>query len=80
MICVPSAEVWEKHLLRWARQTQLSSASGQAVIVSFSRGHPAVLLRFNNIMVFESEPHKQKLFTRNKATSFGTVVPSSDRP
>ena len=47
---------------------------------NFSRGHPFVLLRFNNITVFESEHNKQYLFTRNKATSFGTAVPSSDPP
>ena len=39
-----------------------------------------MLLRFNNVMVFESEHNKQYLFTRNRATSFGTVVPSSDPP
>jgi len=27
-----SVEVWGKHLLSWARQTQLSATSGQAVI------------------------------------------------
>ena len=28
---------------------------------NFSRGHPDVLLRFNNIIVFESEHNKQYL-------------------
>ena len=39
-----------------------------------------MLLRFDNIIVFESKHNKQYLFTRNRATSFGTAVPSSDRP
>ena len=39
-----------------------------------------MLLRFNSIVVFESEHKNQYLFTRNMATSLGTVVPSSDPP
>ena len=39
-----------------------------------------MLLRFNNIIIFESEHNKQYLFTRNMATSFGTAVPSSGLP
>ena len=39
-----------------------------------------MLLGFNNITVFELEHNKQYLFTRNRATSFGTVVPSSELP
>ena len=39
-----------------------------------------MLLRFNNIVVFESEHNNQYLFTTNRATSFCTAVPSSDTP
>ena len=39
-----------------------------------------MLLRFNNIVVFEPEHDKQYLFTRYRSTSFGTVVPSSGSP
>ena len=39
-----------------------------------------MLLRYYNIIVFESEHNNQYLFTTNRATSFGTVVPSSDPP
>ena len=48
------------------------------IVIFFSSGHHVVLLSFNNMIVFEWEHNKQYLFTRNRATSFGTVVPSSD--